>query len=56
MVKGTTYIFPDNESFRLKKYFENVQFVSAVEAKAVETLGKFLKKKRFDGQDLRKRL
>jgi hypothetical protein len=57
MVKGKSYIFPDNESFCLKKYSEDVQFVSVVEAKAVEILGKFLKKReRFDGQDLRKKL
>jgi hypothetical protein len=57
MVKGKSYIFPDNESFCPKKYSEDVQFVSVVEAKAVEILGKFLKKReRFDGQDLRKKL
>jgi hypothetical protein len=46
MVKGRSYIFPDNESFRPKKDSEDAQFVSAVEAKAVEILRKFLKKEK----------
>jgi hypothetical protein len=46
MVRGKSYIFPDNESFHPKKYSEDVQFVSAVETKAVEILGKFLKKEK----------
>jgi hypothetical protein len=45
-VRGKSYIFLDNESFRLKKYSEDAQFVSAVETKAVEILGKFLKKEK----------
>jgi hypothetical protein len=47
MVRGKSYIFPDNESFRPKKYSEDAQFVSAVETKAVEILGKFLKKEKY---------
>jgi hypothetical protein len=46
MVRGKSYIFPDNESFRPKKYSEYAQFVSAVETKAVEILDKFLKKEK----------
>jgi hypothetical protein len=46
MVKGKSYIFSDNESFCPKKYSKDVQFVSAVEAKAVEILRKFLKKEK----------
>jgi hypothetical protein len=46
MVNGKSYIFPDNESFRPKKYSEEAQFVSVVEAKAVEILRKFLKKEK----------
>jgi hypothetical protein len=46
MVRGKSYIFPDNESFRPKKYSEDAQFVSAVEIKAVEILGKFLTKEK----------
>jgi hypothetical protein len=45
-VRGKSYIFPDNESFHLKKYSKDAQFVSAVEIKAVEILGKFLKKEK----------
>lgn len=55
-MRGKNYIFLDNESFRPKKYSEDVKFVSAVEIKEVNILGKFLKKERFDGQDIRKRL
>jgi hypothetical protein len=46
LVKGKTYIFPDNEVFRPKKYTEDKDFVSAVEIKVVEILGKFLKKEK----------
>jgi hypothetical protein len=46
LVKGKTYIFPDNEVFRPKKYTEDKDFVSAIEIKAVEILGKFLKKEK----------
>jgi hypothetical protein len=46
IVRGKSYIFPDNESFRPKKYSEDAQFVSAVETKVVEILGKFLKKEK----------
>jgi hypothetical protein len=45
-VRGKSYIFLDNESFHPKKYSEDAQFVSAVETKAVEILGKFLKKEK----------
>ena len=43
-MKGKNYLFPDNEAFRPKKYSKDEDFVSAVEVKAVEILGKFLKK------------
>jgi hypothetical protein len=46
LVKGKTYIFLDNEVFRPKKYTEDKDFISAVEIKAVEILGKFLKKEK----------
>jgi hypothetical protein len=46
MVRGKSYIFLDNESFHPKKYSEDAQFVSVVETKAVEILGKFLKKEK----------
>jgi hypothetical protein len=46
MVRGKSYIFLDNESFRPKKYSKDAPFVSAVEIKAVEILGKFLKKEK----------
>jgi hypothetical protein len=46
VVRGKTYIFPDNIFFRPKKYTEDKEFVSAVEIKAVEILGKFLKKEK----------
>jgi hypothetical protein len=39
-------LFLDNEAFRPKKYSRDVDFVSAVEVKAVEILGKFLKKEK----------
>jgi hypothetical protein len=45
-VREKSYIFSDNESFRPKKYSEDAQFVSAVETKTVEILGKFLKKEK----------
>ena len=44
VVKGWNYLFPDNEAFRPKKYSKDEDFVSVVEVKAVEILGKFLKK------------
>jgi hypothetical protein len=47
MVQGKSYIFSDNESFRSKKYSEDVQFVSAIESKAVKILRKFLKKEKY---------
>jgi hypothetical protein len=46
LVKGKTYIFPDNEVFRSKKYTKDKDFVAAVEIKVVEILGKFLKKEK----------
>jgi hypothetical protein len=46
LVKGKTYIFPDNEVFCPKKYTKDKDFVSAVEIKDVEILGKFLKKEK----------
>jgi hypothetical protein len=46
VVRGKTCIFPDNEVFYPKKYTEDKEFVSAVEIKAVEILGKFLKKEK----------
>jgi hypothetical protein len=46
VVREKTYIFPDNEVFRPKKYTEDKEFVSAVEIKAVKILGKFLKKEK----------
>jgi hypothetical protein len=46
VVRGKTYIFTDNEVFRPKKHTEDKEFVSAVEIKAVEILGKFLKKEK----------
>jgi hypothetical protein len=47
VVREKTYIFPDNEVFRPKKYTEDKEFVSAVETKVVEILGKFLKKRKI---------
>jgi hypothetical protein len=46
VVRGKTYIFPDNEVFCPKKYTEDKEFVSAIETKVVEILGKFLKKEK----------
>jgi hypothetical protein len=46
VVRGKTYIFLDNEVFRPKKYTEDKEFVSAVETKVFEILGKFLKKEK----------
>jgi hypothetical protein len=46
VVREKTYIFLDNEVFRPKKYTEDKEFVSAVETKVVEILGKFLKKEK----------
>ena len=45
-MKGKNYLFPDNEAFRPKKYSKDEDFVSAVEVKGVEILGKFLKKEK----------
>jgi hypothetical protein len=39
-------LFPDSEAFYLKKYSKDEDFVSAVEVKAVQILGKFLKKEK----------
>ena len=44
-MRGKDYIYPDKEAFRSKKYTRDKDFVSAVEVKAVEILGKFLKEK-----------
>ena len=38
-------MYPDKEDFHPKKYTEDEDFVSTVEVKAVEILGKFLKEK-----------
>jgi hypothetical protein len=46
VVRGKTYIFSDNKVFRPKKYTKDKEFISAVEIKAVEILGKFLKKEK----------
>jgi hypothetical protein len=46
LVKGKTYIFPDNEVFHPKKYTKDKDFVYAVEIKVVEIFGKFLKKEK----------
>jgi hypothetical protein len=46
LVKGKTYVFPDNEVFRPKKYTEDKDFVAGVEIKAVKIHGKFLKKEK----------
>ena len=52
VVKGKTYLFPDNEAFHPKKYSRDEDFVSVVEVKAIKILGKFLKK----GKDLMVRI
>ena len=39
------YVYPNKEAFRPKKYTRDEDFVSAVEVKAIEILGKFLKDK-----------
>ena len=39
-------MYPDKEAFRPKKYSKDEDFVSTVEVKAVEILGKFLKKEK----------
>jgi hypothetical protein len=46
VVREKDYLYPDKEAFRLKKYTKDEDFVSAVEVKAVDILGKFLKKKK----------
>jgi hypothetical protein len=46
VVRRKTYIFPDNEVSRRKKYTKGKEFVSTVKIKAVEILGKFLKKEK----------
>jgi hypothetical protein len=46
VVRGKDYLYPDKEAFRLKKYTKDEDFVSAVEVKVVEILGKFLKKEK----------
>jgi hypothetical protein len=46
IVKGETYLFLDYEAFHPKKYSRDVDFVSAVQVKAVEILDKFLKKEK----------
>jgi hypothetical protein len=56
VVNGKNYLFPENEAFRPKKYSRDKDFVSAVDVKAVQILGNFLKKERFDGQNSRKGL
>ena len=53
-VRGKDYIYPDKEAFHLKKYTRDEDFVSAVEVKAVEILGKFLKEKHLLGKILGK--
>ena len=45
-MKGKDYVYPDKEVFRPKKYTRDEDFVSAIEVKAIEILGKFLKKEK----------
>ena len=45
VVRGKDYIYSNKEAFRQKKYTRDEDCVSAVEVKAVEILGKFLKEK-----------
>jgi len=45
VIRGKDYLYPDKEAFHPKKYSKDEDFVSAVEVKAVEILGKFLKEK-----------
>jgi hypothetical protein len=45
-VKGKKYLFLNNEAFHPKKYSRDDDFVSAVEVKAAEILGKFLNKEK----------
>ena len=40
------YFYLDKEAFRTKKYTRDEEFVSIVEIKTVEILGKFLKKEK----------
>ena len=44
-MRGKYYLYPDKEALCPKKYTKDKDFVSAVEAMAVETLCKFLKEK-----------
>ena len=46
VVRGKDYFYHDKEAFRLKKYTRDEDFVSAIEIKAVEILGKFLKREK----------
>ncbi|CAD6205818.1 unnamed protein product [Miscanthus lutarioriparius] len=46
VMRGKDYLYPDKEAFCLKMYSRDEDFVSAVELKAVEILGKFLKKEK----------
>ena len=46
VVREKDYLYPNNEAFRPKKYTRDEDFVSATEVKAVEILGKFLKKEK----------
>jgi len=41
VVRGKDYIYPDKEAFCPKKYTRDEDFVSAIEVKAIEILGKF---------------
>jgi len=45
-VRGKDYLYPHKEAFLPKKYTKDEDFVSAIEVKAVEILGKFLKKEK----------
>jgi hypothetical protein len=46
MVRGKSYIFLDNESFRPKNILKMHNLCLPIETKAVEILGKFLKKEK----------
>jgi hypothetical protein len=46
VMKGKKYLFLNNEAFHPKKYSRDDDFVSAVEVKAAEILGKFLNKEK----------
>jgi len=45
-VREKDYLYPNNEAFRPKKYTRDEDFVFAIVVKAVEILGKFLKKEK----------